>query len=57
MQGENRVERFLRGIFERRLEPVLDLAAGGGSGVIQPEAEAENDAPAIVSGSPAMAVR
>ncbi len=45
MQGQNGVERFLCGVFERRLEPVLDLAASGGGGVVEPDAEAEDDAP------------
>jgi hypothetical protein len=32
------------GIFERRLQPVFDLTARGGGGILQHHAEAEDDA-------------
>src|SRR6185437_232594 len=45
VQGEDGVERFSRGVFERRLQAVCDLAARGGGGVVEADAEAEHQAP------------
>src|SRR5689334_5300001 len=45
MQTQERVQRFLRGVFEGRLQAFRDSAARGRSRIVEPDAATEHDSP------------